>query len=477
MKRFQFSISGLFALTFLVAIVLSLRGGFGSARSFETIWIAVFPLSYWKSPKAGWRQVVRAAATTAVIWGVLMLCLYAWFLNRKGAPSAVELALHAAVVVLAAVILTAAAAWGVEGIRAAVRFWLRRGRVPRALFALAAVGAIALVAVAWMNLRPSYWEPVAVTSADEAFEEGFPWLPQGPQSPGDGYFGLVVGSEDGRLAAATLDMRQKVQVFDLASEEIVASFAMPGDERFGDLTFHPDSGALAALVYSETAGVKLLQWDIPDWTPREPIPLDHLLDHGLPHESRYVSLDRCLLVMRDRLVDSRRGNLEIFTADLTEDRLVPRPFAAAKIEEDKLRAHWGCLKLANPRGWMVSPSGKWVCGAGDYLFSAGAAPIRLRGSAIGFFRDVDCLAVYEQSVRFSWKCETHPLVAPPFWDYLHVGHRYRVTLYDCRRQRVTARSRWFTRLYDARLTPDRSRFLAEQGNLVLIWELPGVARE
>ena len=476
MKRFQFSVSGLFVLTFLVAIVLSLRGGLESEWSLETIWIVVFLLSYWKSPEAGRRQVVRAAATTGVIWGVLVLCLYAWLLNRKGAPSAVELALHGAVVVLAVVLLAVAAAWFVEGIRAAVRFWLRRGSAPRVLLALAAVGSVSLVAVAWTNLQSSYWEPASMTSAQEAFEEGFPWLRHGPQSPSGKYFGLVIGSLDGRFAAATLDVSQKVQVFDLASEELLASFSTAGDEWFSDLTFHPDGSRLAALAHSKTAGLKLVEWDVPDWTPREPIPLDHLVDGDRPGECRYVALDRCLLVVRARAIDRHTCRVEISTVDLLDERLSPRPFASGKIESVGSLHGAGLSRIVDPRGWMVSPSGKWISGAGDYLFCAGAAPIRLRGRAIGFFRDADCLVVHERTVGFYWRGEQPTAIVAPFWNYLRVDARYRVTLYHCGRQQVAARSRWFTDFGEPHMTPDRSQLLAERGDSVLIWEFPESSR-
>jgi hypothetical protein len=253
MKRFQYSISGIFALTFLVAIVLSLRGGLGSQWSFETIWIAVFVLAYWKSPNKGWRQVVRATGTTGVVWGVLIVCVYAWFFNRRGAPGAIDLAIHGAILVLAAVLLAMAGACLVEGIRVAVRF-LRRCTWPRrVVVAVALVASIPRVAVGWMGLRGSYWEPATVTSAAEAFDAAFPWLPSVQQKPELKYVRPGLPSPDGRFVAAILNGAQRVRVFDSARSKVVATLTAGRDEQFADLTFDRDGSVLAALVYSKSS--------------------------------------------------------------------------------------------------------------------------------------------------------------------------------------------------------------------------------
>jgi hypothetical protein len=484
MKRFQFSISAIFALTIVVAMVLSMRGGLASESPFETIWIASFLLSYWRSPRCGWRQIFRALGTMAVVWGVLILCVYLWYVNRRGAPSAVELALHGGVILLAAVVAAFAGACLVEAIRAAVRFWLRGAWSRRVVLPLASFALISLVMVGWIALRASYWEPAALTSAAEAFDEGFPCLPGVQEHPELKYVRRVVASPDNRFVAAILNGHQRVLVFDSASRDVVASFTAGSDQWFSDLTFHPDGGVLAAIVCSKTAGLKLARWDVPSWAPREPAPLDHLVDRAQPGESTCLALDRCLLVVRSHGLDQRTGEVDLFTVELLDQRLAPRAFASGRTDLKKLPRGPGLSTSTDPKAWIVAPSGNWIAtsadrlsAAPDYLFCADTAPTRLRGRALGFFRNTDCVGLCEGSIAFYWRRQTPATVAPPFWDYCRIGGHSRVTIYDCRTQRVIARSRWFTQLQHPRMSADGSQVLAEQGDSVLIWEFAQVSRD
>ena len=249
-----------------------------------------------------------------------------------------------------------------------------------------------------------------------------------------------------------------------------ASFSMAEDEGFSDLTFHPDGSRLAALAHSKTEGLRLVQWDMPDWTPREPISLDHLVDAQRPGEYCRVALDQRLLLVRARAVDRNTWSVNIFTADLLDEQLSPRPFASGRIENDSSTHAESLSRFFDRSEWMVSPSGKWISGAGDYLFCAGAAPTKLRGAAIGFLPDTDCLVVHERTDGFYWKGERCKSFVP-FWNYLRIDARYRVTIYDCDKQQVTARSRWLAYGWEPRITPDRSQLLSEEGDSVLIWEL------
>jgi hypothetical protein len=476
MKRFQFSISGIFVLTFLVAIVLSLRGGLGSQWSFETIWIAVFVLAYWKSPKRGWRQVVRATGTTAVICGVLILCVYASFLYRRGAPRAVELALHGSMLALVAVVLAAAAASLVEGIRAIARYWLRGTWPRRVVVALALVASITLVLVGWMTLRPRYWEPVSATSSGRAFREGLPRLAVGAQGSDVDDAWLVDASPDGKLVAAIPYGSQKVLVFDAASGELVASFAAASEERFYDVTFHPDGSVLAALLYSQTGARKLARWDMPACTPREPVSLDHLVDRPQPVQNTWLSLERCLFVVRGRPLDERTGKVEVSTVDLLDEQLAPRPFASGDVDITTAPNRLDLWSFADPQDGIVSRGGDWICVAGKCLCRGDTAATKLPGRALGFFRNTHCLAVQEKSDAFYWKRERpREWVRPPFWNYLRMGVRFRVSIYDGGTQQVIARTRWFTQLGQPRMSPDGSQLLAKQGDSVLIWEFPQVS--
>ncbi|MCL4190244.1 MAG: hypothetical protein KJZ87_00755 [Thermoguttaceae bacterium] len=436
MKCCQFSISGILLLTFLVAIVLSLRGGFGSRWSFEIIWITVFALAYWRSPKSGWSQVLRAIGITGVVWGVLILCMNAWFLNRKGTPSTVELALHAAVLVLAAVVLSTGAACLVEGIRLAARRWARCEWPRRVVLVLAPLALISLVVACWMALRPTYWEPVSVTSTGQPFEEAFPYLDGEKDRPSVKDVWLADASADGRFIAAIIYGGQKVVVLDAACRVLVASFDMASGEGCNDLTFDPGGTVLAVLCHSKTAGPKLLRWDVPSWTPREPASLDHLVGRDQLSQISCLALDRCLLVVCACAVDQRTGKIEISTVDLLDEWLAPRPFACAEVEikSSSLPTRRALGRFAVPQDWIISPSRNWICGGGCCVSRGRSSLTTLPGKALGFFRDTDCLAIEQRSDALYWNRERHAAVAPPFWNYLHMGSRSRVSIYDCRMQ-------------------------------------------
>lgn len=467
----QFSIRTLFAFTIVTAVLVSMRDGVRSERSLQAIWVASLLFSYWNSPPSPWRRIGRVTAVTGIVWSVCILWAYRLYAAGIDIPLK-GLVLRGVLVALAGIVIAFTAACWVEGLGSVGRFWSRASTPRRVLCA----GLLLLPLFAWAVRDAAcsrYWDPAAVISASQTDGDMDP-VHRAEQKHGVKFM-HTVGSADGVYLAAILNGSQDALILDCATNGVAAKLATAGIEWFGDLTFLPNSRVLAAIVYSGATPVKLLRWDAPHWTPRDPVSLDGLATGSKDGDNTFLSLDQILLVVNGDRIGERRAKVKIWSIDLLQDRLNPRTFATAVIDMQLPRDGHAWTGASN--AWVTSAKGTWIASSGswvqarpDYLFSAQRAPTRLAGCAIGFLSDDDRLAIYERYEGLVWKNEPVMASAPPFWNHLVIGMRFRVVIFDCRSRQVVARSRWYTRLREPRITPDRSRLLAEREDTVLVWQ-------
>ncbi|MDP6557993.1 MAG: hypothetical protein QGG71_25220 [Pirellulaceae bacterium] len=486
MKAFRFSLSGLLAFVVVVATVISLGGGLASQSSLRPIWVASLLLSYWKSPVAGWRQIVRVTATTGVIWSISILWAYALFANFANIDTmpTVLLASHGGLVALVGIVFAAGTAFLVEGLRWTWHIWRQLEVRRRVSAVLVLLLSITFGWGTWTITRPRYWEPALVAKSAESERGEFAYLDQIKQRH-DLVLAYIVGCADGRFIAARLFALREVLVFDAVTGELVARFGAGDGAWFGRLAFRPDSSALAAILYSKSSGPKLVQWDTASWKPLGPVPIDSLLVPPKPGDYRSFSLDdRFLIIVDFRDALREKAKVDIFTVDLLEDQFTPRRFASATIELNKLAARNNDNLAPDTISWMVAPNGKWLATSGDggsdfrdYLFWTKANPVRLQGRVIGFMSDGEHVVVCEKSVRLVWKEVRQKLEPrPPFWNHLRFLPLSRVLILNCRNQQTVAQSRWM-QISRPHMTPNRSRLLLERTpQSVLVWKLPEIRR-
>jgi hypothetical protein len=472
-KYCQFSLSGLFALTIVAATLVSFRGGLTSERSLHAVWCASFLFSYWNSPAIAWRRILRATATTGVVWSVGILWAYCLFVTGIVFPME-GLAVRGVLVALAGVLAAFAAACLVEVVRAVVRRW------PTASWPRRVMGAFLLLLplpawAVWDAACPARWNPAVVISARQEVDLEVDPVRRVEQQ--HRFCRHVVGSADGRYLAAILNGSREVLILDGATGRVSAKLATGNDEWFADLTFHPNSRVLAAIVDSDDAtSAKLVRWDAPDWISRQAIPLDGQFGRSNRSDRTSFLIDQVLLVITYDHVGDRSVRVTIFTADLLQDHLDPKEFVSATIDLKMSRRR---LRTEGPDEWIASPNGKWIATFGsrlaaaqDCVFCAEGPPAELAGRAVAFLSDGDHLLVHERSERLVWKKKQTTTSSPPFWNHLRIGVRYRAAIVDCRKRQVVACSRWFPSLLEPRVTPDRSRFLADHGDAVLVWQIP-----
>lgn len=474
-KYFQFSLGGLLALMIVAAALVSFRGGLTSERSLHAIWVASFLLWYWKSPANAGRRILRATATTGVIWSVCILWAYRLFVTGVQEPME-GLARRGVLVAVAGVVAAFAIACFAEVLGLAVRLYRSISPPRRVICVLLLLLPLLLAWVVWDATCPPRWDPAVVISASQEEDSDVDPVRRIEQKHGVKWTRDVVRSADGRYLAI-LNGSQDVLILDGAIEGVAAKLASENGEWFRDLTFQPNSHGLAAIVYSDATSAKLARWDAPHWTPREAIPLDGLLARSSHCDCTTLSLDQVLLVVNYDRVGERRARVTIFTVDLLQDRLDPKEFVSATIDLPLPRRQ-GLWKdpwiawIVSPKGTWIASTGSWIRAVQDSVFCAKGTPAKLAGRAIGFLPDDDHLLVYERYDGLVWKKEQTTTSAPPFWNHLRNGERYRVAIFDCRNRQVATCSRWFTRISEPRITPDRSRFLAEQQNTVLVWQIP-----
>jgi len=328
---------------------------------------------------------------------------------------------------------------------------------------------------AWRATLPARWEPAVVISArPEANSDVDPVRRVEQQHKVKCL--QVVGSADGRYLAAILNGSQELLILESATVGAATKLATDNGEWFGDLTFHPNSRVLAAIVYSDATSAKLVRWDAPDWIPREPVLLDGLFGRSNHSDGTSLALDQLLLAVSYHCVGERRAEVTIFKLDVLQDRFEPKTSVSETIDLQLPRR--GGLWTAPWIDWLVSPRGTWIASTGswigavqDHVFCENGTPVTLAGRAIAFSPHGEHLLVYERSDRLVWKKQQTTTSAPPFWNHLRTGGRYRVAIFDCRKRKAVACSRWFARLSHPRITPDRTRFLANHEDSILVWQI------
>jgi hypothetical protein len=472
MKNLRFSLASVLALLVIVATVLSVRQGLTSESALQAVWLASFILSYWRSSTRGWRQVVRVTAVTSVMWGVTILCVYRWCMDRVGAPDE-GLVRHGILIALVGSLFTFTLALLVEGVRVARHSWRAVTRRRSVITVSLLLFLTLLLGTAWKITQPRVWRPVSIVDPDEAARREFGTFARVVQRPELEYAQSVTSSADGQLFAARLNGSAKVLVFAEETGEAIASLdARPG-EWFVSLSFHPDGSALTTILRSRSAKPRVVQWCTDGWEECTHPLLEDLLGQ-LSHSDMTTSLSvhhQFLVVANLRRVGQAKARVEIVCVDLLEEQLAPHNLGSVMVELSDIAPRVNDEFFPDRISWMCSPSGKCVATA-SVLFRANAPPTSLPGSVLGFLPDRDQLIVYERSERLVWKRRRRSTVAPPFWDYLRHKTHDRVAIIDCGDLRATAQSPWLE-FGNPRMSPDESQLLAEvwRGS-ALVWDFP-----
>lgn len=470
--RCQFSLTAIFALVLVIAMVLTLCGGAVSEPSLLAIWLMWFGLSYCGSQKGGWAQIAKTTTATAAVWATSVTCAYAFFI---GSVNGVLLASHGFVIVLAGTATAFVAACFVEAIRWVANRWSSAIWLNR-FFLSVSVILLMMVAWEWVELAiPRRWDPMVVRSRD-LIDHQFDNPKRISQIP-DGKCEHVTMSADGNYCAALLDGSMSIRVFDTANGKLCASFDVQEGEWFGDLTFRSDGKRFAAILCSKSAEPKLVGWDLPKWTPCVFASLSALLD-GCEHtEAIELSLDRVLLFIKYRRASRHTANAIVSIVDLYDEKLVPQVFAEGLTSFGLMET--SRIYVGSPNAWIVAANRRWIAtsgkSTGDQVFYTDSAPIILPGCAIGLLANHDSLGVIESSWRCVWKDKAErALPSPPLWNRLLIEPGARVLMFDCNRKKVMARSCWFNRLVRPQITLDQERILTNDNGVTLAWEVSDV---
>ncbi|MHB8957257.1 MAG: hypothetical protein ACYC4U_30200 [Pirellulaceae bacterium] len=320
------------------------------------------------------------------------------------------------------------------------------------------VFVITIVVLLWGNVaRSRLWRPSIATLGAEPVAQSDVAVEAIEQH---NLLGRNEISPNGRLIANLNG--HVIQLFDLATSNVVARFQAPPGQWFVTMTFLADSSALVAIpAVPKTSGIELFQWKTDGGEEQVRPFVDNLKNHSGHGETFPFLTEGILLLVHIDDDDPARTRLDISMLDLLDDCRIVKRFAsvtadlATRIDRSALSDPFGfvsyrfrsipLLQVSPDRAWIVSAQGVFEPGY-CWLLRRDSNQIRkVRGDPLAFLSDGDRVVIREESWQLIARSRTHVYGrVPPFWKPpWNVVTCYRVCVLDALTGERLARSAWW----------------------------------